>query len=292
MRIALCLSGQLGYETLLHLSKKPIDIVCIFTDKASKPISDWAKRNETPLFLGNPRKGRASSFIEQHAVDHLFSVNYLFIIEEDMIEWSGVYAINIHGSLLPKYRGRTPHVWAIINNEYKTGITAHLIDVDCDTGPIVDQVEIPIESQDTGGKLLDKFKMQYPILIDRILESLNNSDLKLTPQDTSRATYFGRRTPADGEIDWNWHKERIRNWVRAQADPYPGAFTWYGSAKVIVDEIAYDDHGFHQETPNGTILTTNPIRVKTPNGAVRLVSLREAPEEIKINHKFGSYEDS
>jgi methionyl-tRNA formyltransferase len=184
------------------------------------------------------------------------------------------YAINFHGSLLPKYRGRTPHVWAIINGEKETGVTAHLMTGEVDDGDIVKQVVIPIEQNDTGASVLKRFEGVYIRLIDDVLTAIENKTISCQPQDASKATYFGKRTPADGLIDWNWQKERINNWVRAQAAPYPGAFTYYEDQKVIIHGISYTDHGFHFEEPNGTILEggQNPV-IKTPNGAVELVRI-------------------
>src|SRR5690606_38202127 len=114
------------------------------------------------LFIGNPRNGRGHAFLKNYSFDVLLSVNYLYLIEEDLIKMPRRFAINLHGSLLPKYRGRTPHVWAIINGEKKTGVTAHLITKGCDEGPIVSQIQIPIEIQDTGNDILNKFKQKYP----------------------------------------------------------------------------------------------------------------------------------
>jgi len=107
------------------------------------------------------------------------------------------------------------------------------------------------------------------------------------PQDESKATYFGKRTPDDGEINWYWQKERIRNWVRAQALPYPGAFTWVGQEKMIIDEIAFDDTGFHSDIPNGTVLSLSPVRVKTPNGVIRIEKDRGIPETLRVNQRLG-----
>jgi len=202
----------------------------------------------------------------------LFSINYLFLIEQDLIDLPSQYAINIHGSLLPKYRGRTPHVWAIINGETKTGITAHLINEKVDDGHIVHQIKVPILPSDTGASMLEKFAIQYPKMIDKILNDIENNSLVITPQDTTKAVYFGKRTPEDGAINWAWNRERIYNWIRAQAKPYPGAFTFYEENKIIVHHAEMIDMGFHYQQTNGLILaqTATTICVKTTNGVLRL----------------------
>ena len=124
-------------------------------------------------------------------------------IEEDFISYLTKYAVNVHGSLLPKYRGRTPHVWAIINNEKKSGITAHLITSECDKGAIIAQKEIPILNTDTGDSILKKYNEVYPILLDGVIEKVLFDNLEdcLLELNETKATYYPKHTPEDGEID-------------------------------------------------------------------------------------------
>lgn len=221
----------------------------------------------------------------------LLSINYLFIIEQDVIDMFR-YPVNFHGSLLPRYRGRTPHVWAIINNEKETGVTAHIIDSGCDTGDIVLQKHVIIEDNDTGNIVLNKYNELYPAMVKEVIDMLGEGRIIPLPQDNSKATYYGKRTPEDGEISWDWHKERIRNWVRAQAHPYPGAFTFCGGEKVIIDEIEYSEEGYDNAQPNGMVLRAGAgITVKTPNGAVLLKSIREGKEFCKTSDILGSHEN-
>jgi methionyl-tRNA formyltransferase len=176
---------------------------------------------------------------------------------------------------LPKYRGRTPHVWSIINNESIAGITAHLIDTGCDTGNILEQIVVPILENDTGYSLLLKYKNLYGVLVDSVLRKVEDNTLSFHQQDDSKSTYFPKRTPDDGQINWSWHKERIKNWVRAQASPYPGAFSFYKGQKVIIDKIEFCDSGFVYDMPDGLIICENPVLVKTPNGVVELQEIRD-----------------
>jgi methionyl-tRNA formyltransferase len=204
------------------------------------------------------------------------------LIDQDLIEFPKKYAINIHGSLLPKYRGRTPHVWAIINNEKKTGISAHLIDIECDAGDLIEQVEVEIEHSDTGASILQKYEILYWPLVQKTLRKIQEEVLITTPQNHTKATYFGKRTPDDGKIDWSWQKERIFNWVRAQAHPYPGAFTYLNGEKLIIDSISFTDDGFNDEIPNGKMMSINPLKVKTPNGVIKIEKYRG---ELEINEQ-------
>jgi methionyl-tRNA formyltransferase len=291
VKLGLLVSGNLGLRVLQHLfGTQEIDFV--FTDSGSEGIREYCNQKDIPLFVGNPRNGRSSDFIANRKIDILASANYLFLIEEDLISLPSKLAFNVHGSLLPKYRGRTPHVWAIINNEKETGITAHIIDRNCDTGEIIAQIKIPINFQDTGADILSKFSEKYPELVDKVIQLIETDSIKAKPQDESLATYFGKRTPTDGEIDWNWEKERIYNWIRAQAPPYPGAFSFYKREKVIFKESKFSSLGFNFSQANGTILKSIPLTIKTPNGALEvIVANTESNFDFKMGEVFHSGND-
>jgi methionyl-tRNA formyltransferase len=279
LKLGILTSGSLGRSTLEKIIPH-YDVSFVLTDTNSISIIDFCKNHNIPFFKGNPRHGKAYQFIKNIHVDVLISINFLFLIKSDIINHPKILSFNIHGSLLPKYRGRTPHVWSIINNEKNTGISAHIIDEGCDTGAILNQVIIPISQNDTGNDILDKYKSKYFSLIRNVLDKIQSNKLAPVIQDESLATYYGIRNPEDGQINWNWHKERIRNWVRAQSSPYPGAFSFVNGNKLTIDEVEDVSNGFNNLTENGIILETEPnIIVKTPNGALKLTRFRE---NIKI----------
>ena len=286
MILGLLCSGDLGYKTLVTLFEKR-EIIFVCTDKKSDTIILFCNENNIKLFIGNPRNGKASEDLKDLYIDVIISINYLFLIEEDLIKLANILAFNIHGSLLPKYRGRTPHVWSIINNEKTTGVTAHIIDAGCDTGSIIEQVEVPIRNNDTGATILKKYALLYTPLIEKVLFQIDKEVVVLKKQDESLATYFGKRTPKDGLINWDWSKERIKNWVRAQANPYPGAFTFYNGNKIIIDEVVFSNLGFDFNISNGTILKTNPnCIIKTPNGAIEIIKTRNKLTPLEIGNRF------
>ena len=277
-KISICLlvSGNLGLIALEYLcSKQEIIIACVFTNRKSSEILDFCNSKNIPCFSGNPRNESTTDFVSNiQRPDILLSVNYLFIIEEDLINFPKDYAINIHGSLLPRYRGRTPHVWSIINGENKTGITAHLITKKCDEGDILKQIEIPIKKEDTGGSILKQYNEIYPRIINEIFYDYVNDALTFTKQDETKATYFPKRTPEDGLIDFNWQRERIGNWVRAMCPPeYPGAFYFYKGEKIIVRKAEFSDLGFGEYVVNGTVLYEGSDYkiVKVANGCIKLL---------------------
>lgn len=275
MKIGLLCSGELGFEVLRNL-KYIYPLAFVAADSNSQKVILYCKENKLSCFKGNPRKGKLHSFLNNVEFDILISVNYMFIIEENTIQLAKKIAFNIHGSLLPKYRGRTPHVWAIINGENKCGITAHIIDASCDTGDILCQLELPIFPIDTGATILEKYKKNYLFIIYQVLDELKNGTLKKIKQDNDLATYFAKRTPEDGQINWDWHSERICNWVRAQSNPYPGAFSYINGQKLIIDWVEPTDLGFDYLEENGTVVNIkdNFLYVKCPNKVLKLERIR------------------
>ena len=285
MNLGVLTSGNLGMDTLAKIIPN-YNVSFVLTDSNSEGIIKLCVENQIPCFKGNPRNGKGFRFIKDISVDVIVSVNYLFLIESDIIQHPNKISFNIHGSLLPKYRGRTPHVWAIINNEKETGITAHKIDEGCDTGDIIDKIIIPIDIFDTGNDILKKYKKHYFKLVCSVISKYENNTPKLRKQNEKFATFFGKRTPSDGKINWNWQKERIYNWVRAQSHPYPGAFTFFENNKIIIDEVKFSEIGYNSKIENGVIIVNEPnIIVKTPNGALELIKLR-IPVSLKIGCKL------
>lgn len=286
LKIGILCSGNLGFEVLKKM-ERAYQIQCLFTDMKSTEIIAFSEQKKIPCFTGNPRKKRGYKFLKDFNVDVLVSVNYLFLIEEDIIEYPSKIAFNIHGSLLPKYRGRTPHVWAIINGESKTGVTAHVIDSGCDTGAIIEQIEILIEEEDTGGEVLEKYSKVYFPLIKKVMHDIESDQLRLKKQDEKEATYFGKRTPKDGQINWNWKSEQIRNWVRAQAYPYPGAFTFYKGEKLVIDKVSLNSESCEKNIENGLVIETSPkLAVKTSDGSLIIESIRTKSVTLDIGNKF------
>ncbi len=275
MNYCICVSGALGLTVLQRFASSSITIKCVLTDRHSDEIVVYCEQQQLPVFSGNPRNGKAAEWLDGHKIEfeNLLSINYLFILEPDILNRATGYAVNFHGSLLPKYRGRTPHVWAIINGEKETGVTAHLMNANCDDGDIIRQVVVPIEDEDTGASILEKYKALYPGLVLQVVEDIENGSVQCRKQDISKATYFGKRTPGDGEIHWEWQKERIRNWVRAQAKPYPGAFTYLNDCKIIINKIEFSDLGFTDTMTNGLVVAIKDGKpyVKTQNGVVKLI---------------------
>jgi len=289
-KICLLCSGHLGLMGLQTLLEQKANIVYLMTNASSEKIIALAKIHHIPIYIGNPRHEKASLFIQKIQCTYLLSINYLFIIEQPLIKKASEYALNIHGSLLPKYRGRTPHVWAIINGEKETGVSIHKIETEVDTGDITLQKSIPISEQDTGHSILEKFSALYRSSLIELLPKLSSKSLSFKPQQHQLATYFSKRTPEDGCINWNWQAFRIINWVRAQCPPYPGAFTHLDEQKIIITKARLSPLGFNDQIPNGSIMEVNQhtIFIKTPNSVLNCTTSTPNLKAIKPGKVFNS----
>ena len=276
MELGILASGDLGYNVVKKLIKS-YKINFIASDSLSIKIINFSISSSIPIFVGNPRKNKLFNFLNNLSCDFIVSINYLFILEKEIINFPRFFSFNLHGSLLPKYRGRTPHVWAIINGEKETGITAHLIDSSVDSGDIIFQKKIKISNLDTGFSILKKFKNEYIMIINKVFDSFSLGKIKFKNQNNKKATYFPKRNKSDGRINWNWSKEKIYNWVRAQSYPYPGAFAFYYDKKITIDWVDIHFYNYDKDELNGKIvkiINNNPI-IKTSNGLLRIKKIRD-----------------
>ncbi|MEI6437717.1 MAG: formyltransferase family protein [Candidatus Omnitrophota bacterium] len=271
LSVIFCCSGGLGETALRAALRLPqVRIKRVLTDQGSTGILGLAAKQALPVTIGNPRR-KAAAF--DGTCDVLASVNYLFVLPEAILKKAGVLAFNIHGSLLPKYMGRAPATWVIINDEIETGITVHEMAPDVDAGDILYQEKIAIGNDDTGGFLLKKMARRYPVILRRIFAQIGQGRIKRLPQDLSRKSYFGKREPSDGLIDWRWSSRKVYNWVRAQTKPYPGAFGPIEGETRRIWKVR-DVPGFTEAVEPGRLVTRRGRRlVVCGQGAVELVEI-------------------
>jgi len=157
--------------------------------------------------------------------EFMFSFYYRRMLPPDVLALARKGAFNMHGSLLPKYRGRAPVNWAILMGESETGATLHEMVAKPDAGRIVDQERVPIGPDETAAEVFAKVSDAAETVLKRSLPHLLAGTASLKKQDLSKGSYFGARRPEDGRIDWSKSALEIHNLVRAVAPPYPGAFT-------------------------------------------------------------------
>jgi len=157
--------------------------------------------------------------------EFIFSFYYRRVLPPALLALAKKGAFNMHGSLLPKYRGRAPVNWAVLKGEKETGATLHEMVAKPDAGRIVDQERVPIGPDETAAEVFAKVSDAAETVLKRSLPHLLAGTASLKKQDLSKGSYFGGRRPEDGRIDWSKSALEIHNLVRAVAPPYPGAFT-------------------------------------------------------------------
>ena len=233
------------------------------------PVKMSAEENNLSILQPKRLDNSFLNLVLDLAPDLLIVVAFGQIIPGTVLnsaKWGG---INIHGSLLPHYRGSAPIQWAVINNEKTTGLTTMFMDEGLDTGPILMQQEVGILEGETAGMLHDRLSSMAPGLLMKTLEGLANGLITERAQDNSRATFAPKLTKEQGLIHWSWPAERVYGLIRG-LDPWPGAFTYHNEKmlKLFGCSLAGDkqavsvpgqikdlnEQGFEIETGQGSII--------------------------------------
>jgi methionyl-tRNA formyltransferase len=199
--------------------------------------------------------------------DLILSVYYRHLIGPSILAIPALGAFNLHGSLLPKYRGRAPINWAVLHGEPRIGMTLHRMVKRADAGAIVDQQGVDISPRDTAEQAFRKALPCARAVLVRQIDRLLDGTATETPQDEAAASYFGGRKPEDGRIDWSRPSLEIFNLIRAVTDPYPGAFSDFGGARLMV---WWAEPAPGQAGNPGEILAPDPLTVATGDGALQL----------------------
>jgi methionyl-tRNA formyltransferase len=168
------------------------------------------------------------------APDYIFSFYYRHMIPAQILACAKITALNMHGSLLPKYRGRAPVNWAILHGETETGATLHIMETKPDAGDIVGQASVSIGPNEMATDVFGKVSQAAVKVITEALPKLIQGKVPRKPNELQKGSYFGGRKPSDGQIHWHQKAIQVHNLVRAVAPPYPGAFTYHQGQTMIV----------------------------------------------------------
>ena len=266
--------GCVGIEALL---RNGFEIAAVFTHRDDPGEKNWfgsvaelAAMRRLPVFapedINHPLWVQR---IKELKPDIIFSFYYRNLIGPAILDIPEYGALNLHGSLLPKYRGRCPVNWVIIKGEEETGVTLHYMTPRPDDGDIVIQEKVSISPEDTAMTLHDKLKDAAGAMLDEILPLIKTQKAPRIPQDNSLATYFGGRGPQDGEIDWNDRSSDVRNLVRAVTDPYPGAFSYVGDRKCLFWEVTDIPSSENPPSP-GSVVSVDPLIIACGEGSIRV----------------------
>ena len=212
--------------------------------------------------------------IRAMAPDVIFSFYYRNLLSDDILNLAPKGAFNLHGSLLPKYRGRAPLNWVLVNGEKETGVTLHRMTNRADAGDIVAQQTVAIADSDVALSLHRKLCAASQTLLGDALPKIRSGQTQERAQNDAEATYVGRRTPEDGRLTWEKPAQELHNLVRAVSDPWPGAFGYVGTNKFIVwkSRVRTD----MAAAKPGTVLSVAPLVVACGEGALEIVTGQSA----------------
>ena len=266
--------GCTGIEALL---RNGFEIAAVFTHRDDPGENTWfgsvaelAASRGIPAFapddINHPLWVQRITEIKP---DILFSFFYRHLIKSPILKIPPAGCLNLHASLLPRYRGRCPVNWVLVNGEKETGVTLHYMTPRPDEGDIVCQTRFPISEDDTARSLSEKACAVSATTLDEILPRIANGTAARSPQNHAHATYFGGRRPADGEIEWSKPARDVRNLIRAVTHPYPGAFSHVSGTKCLTWS-ASEVHVDASRYSPGTIVSLDPLVVACGQRALRI----------------------
>ena len=220
-----------GVDVALVLTHEDSPNETIWYDSVAQVCSDRGIPTITPDDANAPD---VVARIRALAPDFIFSFYYRKMLGAELLGIPGRGALNMHGSLLPKYRGRVPVNWAVLHGERETGASLHYMEIKPDAGNLVAQTAVPILDDDTAFEVFQKVTVAAELTLARALPQLVAGTAPSVPLDLKAGSYFSGRKPEDGRIDWSQPAAAVNNLVRAVAPPYPGAFTDVGTMRIVV----------------------------------------------------------
>ena len=232
MRLVVMAYQDIGWVALDELLSLGADIAAVVTHRDDpgenvwfRSVADRARRADLPVLMpASVNEPEVIATIARLAPDVIFSFYFRELLSPEVLGLARA-ALNLHGSLLPRYRGRCPVNWVLVHGERETGVTLHHMDAKPDRGDIVAQRAVPITDDDTALSLNGKLGEAARLLLRETYPLLVAGKAPRIPQDHARASYFGGRRPEDGRLQWQHPARQLYNLVRAVTHPYPGAFT-------------------------------------------------------------------
>ncbi|MBT1075188.1 formyltransferase [Geobacter grbiciae] len=280
-KVIVCAYHNVGYRCLEELLRQGADVRLVFTHEDSPTEEIWfqsvrelAERHGIPYLTTDINEPANVAKVREIAPDLLFSFYYRNMITPEVLEIPRLGALNLHGSYLPKYRGRVPVNWAVINGETETGATLHHMVAKPDAGDIVDREKVAIAFTDTSFDVFTKVTEAAVTVIARSYPLLASGTASRIPMNLAEGSYFGGRKPADGLIDWARSAVQIYNLIRGVTHPYPGAFTYLDGKKILV----WSARPLPGSAEPGVVVTENPLVVGTGEGLLEITSLQPEGE--------------
>lgn len=286
MKIIFMGTPDFSVPTLDAIKKDGNEIVLVVTQPDKKkgrkgiltppPVKEWAVKNNISIF--QPVKLREKQNIEElekYEADVIVVAAFGQILPKEVLDMPKYGCINVHASLLPKYRGASPIQWAILNGDDETGVTTMQMGVGLDDGDILLQKKVPISSEDTGGSLFDKLSKVGADLLIETLHLIEKNDIVRIPQDDEKATHVGLIKKDFGILSFDEENKYILNKIRA-LNPWPSAFTFYKDKMVKIwkaKSVSFNNKGY--EYGDLVVENKDELLVVTRNGAISILELQE-----------------
>lgn len=285
--------SETGHECLRYLFDRGESVSLVVTHPDAPGENVWfpsvaelaRSRGLEPVVVEAP-DSTLTARVRAAAPDLIFSFYFRHLLPEEILKLAPRGAYNLHGSLLPKYRGRAPVNWALVHGETQTGATLHVMSARADAGEIVDQEPVPIGPDDSAFEVQKRVTKAGLKILERRLGELRSGTAPRRAQDEREATTFPRRSPEDGRIDWTRSAEEVHNLVRAVTHPYPGAFTDIFGGRTFVWKTRLPHLGAHDNFPGQ--VRAEQGRLYVACGDDRYVEIlriqREGQNEIDARH--------
>jgi len=287
MRVVVFAYHDVGCAGLVALLEAGHDVAAVFTHRDDPEediwfgsVADLAAAHGLPVHAPERvNEPRWFELVRGLRPDAIFSFYYRRILAPEITQAAARGAINLHGSLLPRWRGRSPVNWVLIHGERETGVTLHHMIESPDAGDVIAQRSIPIAPEDTALTLHRKLVAAAGELVRDTLPSIERGTAGRTPQDPALATWGRRRRPADGRVDWARPAEEIHNLVRALTRPWPGAFTFAAGRRLFIWESAPGPAAV--DARPGSVIGRRGLEVGTGAGALHVLRAQLADEEAR-----------
>ena len=282
---------NVGYRCLQVLLAHGVDVKLVVTHIDNPTENIWfesvgqlARLHNIPVVT--PDDPNTPVFQAQLAAikpDFIFSFYYRMMLKPALLALAKRGAFNMHGSLLPQYRGRVPVNWAIIKGEHETGATLHEMVEKPDAGRIVDQCPVPILPNDNALEVFNKVTVAAEIVLNRALPALLDGSAVMRSQDLASGSYYGGRNAEDGVINWRESAQNIHNLVRAVAPPYPGATTTVNSQLITITRTFMSPAKLTHQNPGH--LNVSETRVIALCGDGRMLRILEAQLDGQLHNE-------
>jgi methionyl-tRNA formyltransferase len=284
--------SNVGDRCLRVLRARGVEVPLVVTHRDQPGETIWFRRvAETAEELGlpvlysdDPANPALQDAVEAAAPDFIFSFYWRLMLPRSVLAAVPRGAFNMHGSLLPRYRGRAPTNWAVLHGETETGATLHEMIAKPDAGRIVDQQSVPILPDDTAMEVFDKVTVASEQVLWRALPAIIRGQIDYRPNDLAQGSYFGARRPEDGRIDWMKPARQVYALIRAVAPPYPGAFTDIGGTRVIVSSARLSaspsEIPVHERRPGLHVADGRVVAICGDGGVIAIRELRAAGEPL------------